>query len=199
MRARRQEPAAHGVCAHCHQKCSPVLRCPPPCGTPYCGKACQRQDWKAGGHKAVCAGRVQRYPIQKVVNDAMVTVCRSPLLYLETAPEENVLACIVMDTLVAEESTYKISMARGAEDCQTLIDVMKDAHVILPGGENHALLIEHFGATAPPSQHGAKPVRGRGDGANRAHHAGPPLDEPLEARRRWWRRRQRRTKPRLLL
>lgn len=145
--------ACAAVCAQCHQSCSGELRCPRPCGIVYCDKNCQRRAWKAG-HKAVCAGRVQRYPIQQVVDDATVTVCRSPFLCQEAIPEENVLACIVMDTLQVDGCTYQASIVRGPEECQALIDWMVRVSILKRDGQNHTHLLEYFGAAVPPSVHG---------------------------------------------
>ena len=131
-------------CSFCNAVCNDVFfKCPDPCGVIYCSKACQKKAWK-NGHKHECGSRPIRYPMQQVVDDATVMVCRTALVYDVTPPEENILACVSLDTLRTEHATYQSQIAKGDEACNDLIDAMVQRDIILPGGNNERTLREHF-------------------------------------------------------
>lgn len=47
--------AVGGTCSHCHKQVEVLNRCSACKSVAYCGKECQKEDWK--NHKAVCKAK----------------------------------------------------------------------------------------------------------------------------------------------
>lgn len=139
--AEASQPGGAGV-SECSVCGGPSRKaCAYPCGRQYCGKECQKRDWR-NGHKARCDGilSARDFPIGELAKDALLVLMREVSVG-SAMPGDKAMVYVEVADLDMRSEQIQVTMAIGHTKVEALVHhLVEVTGNVAKGGANEALL-----------------------------------------------------------